>query len=248
MKPFRTYITERLAIEDNPYTFTPPQWSGKQSLADIAFEKRQKARYGGVMARLAARALADARKRQAAPRRPQFPWQGKAESWGNSGIAGWWHPQEQWFTFTHDGGGYHVTQITKSPSRFGVTRAEILKAGERDADARNADWQDGRGEAWYDHEGTEHPWTGERVIRGIEKTHIDLSYEVQRLAYLKGWLKVYAGRQPHLEGLSRAAIKTAMREIAELRGGDTPVEVVFTGFAPQTERRKIMRAREWSTL
>lgn len=247
MKSFKDHITERLAIEDNPNTFTPPPWSGKRSRADVAFEKRQATRYGGVMARLAAKALADAERRAKAPLRPPFPWSGKAMSWGARPVPGWWHPQREWFSFDVLD-GYHLTQIVRAPARFGVSRSDLEAAAEREAAQRNAEYKRGNGELWYDHEGTEHPWTGERVLGSIAKKDIDLSYEIQRLAYDRGWVKVYGGNRPHTEGISRLSLKTALREIANIRGGDTEVEVVFVGFKPRTDRQKYMRAEQWSSL
>lgn len=245
MKSFKHYITERLAIEDNPNTFTPQPWSARQSRRDAAFERRQAARYGGVMARLAAKALADAQKRTRDDK--PFPWSGKSASWGAAPIPGWWRGRGEWFQFSPLN-GYHVTRIAQTPEKFGLSRADLLKGAEADAQQRNAAWRHGSGEAWYDDEGTEFPWTAERVLTAIQKSDIDLSYDVQRLAYMRGWLKVYGKTKPHVEGMSRLAIKAALREIADTRGEDTEVEVVFTGFTRGTDRQKYMRARDWNIL
>ena len=63
-----------------------------------------------------------------------------------------------------------------------------------------------RGLAWYDKNGDEHMYTAERVKERIEKEDMDLAYEVQRVAYIKGWLKVYSGgeKTPSLEGIDRS--------------------------------------------
>jgi cytochrome P450 len=105
MKTFRQYITERLAIEDNPNAYTPAAWTQPRSAADRAFERRQAQRYGAVMARTAAAALT--RSQRKSSRKP-FPWM------GDSSKPGWWHPQRGWFTFSHVHfltSQFHVTQI-----------------------------------------------------------------------------------------------------------------------------------------
>jgi len=215
MKTFRAYITERLEIEDNPNAYTPPSTGGKRSRADLAFERRMARQYGGVMARIAARAAAKAA-HKAQPTRAPFPWSDK----GYRMKPGWWHPTKQWLLFSE---GFHVTQIVKNPQAFGISTAE-LNAGL----LKEAEHLVSRRVNWYDNEGTPQAHTAESVREGILKTDIDLAYEVQRVAYMKGWLKVYSGtnrQSPTLEGINADSIRGAMREITE-SGGDFSVVMV----------------------
>lgn len=129
VQEMRDTLTERLAIEDNPNAFTPPSERYTPSAADRAFDRRQRRLYGDTMAKIAAQMLARAQRKAAAgskPRREPYPWK------GNSSVPGWWHPQRQWFTFSHsEDMQYHVTQIVKNPKAFGITTAELNAALEK---------------------------------------------------------------------------------------------------------------------
>ncbi|NBT78629.1 MAG: hypothetical protein EBT04_09275 [Betaproteobacteria bacterium] len=247
MKPFRQYITERLAIEDNPNAYTPPATSGARSRADIAYERRQARLYGGVMARVAAKALAksQAQHRTQAAREP-FPW----SSGGYNMKPGWWHPTKQWFLFSKD---YHVTQIVKTPRAFGISTAELngglLKEAEHLVSCRVN---------WYDSEGTPQAHTAESVRASILKTDIDLAYEVQRLAYMKGWLKVYSGSARNspslegingdsLEGINGDSIRAALREISESGGNHEVVMVDRVGLNRGQSQFKRYNPKDWKT-
>jgi hypothetical protein len=240
MKPFRQYITERLAIEDNPNAYTPPATSGARSRADIAYERRQARLYGGVMARVAAKALAksQAQHRTQSAREP-FPWDDK----GYKMKPGWWHPTKQWFVFSGD---YHVTQIVKNPRAFGISTAELngglLKEAENLVSRRVN---------WYDSEGTPQAHTAESVRDSILKTDIDLAYEVQRVAYMKGWLKVYSGtatRAPSLEGINGDSIRAALREISETGGDFKTVVVERVGLNRGLPQFNRYNPNEWRTV
>ena len=249
MKPFRQYITERLGIEDNPNAYTPPEIAGRRSAADRAFERRQAQRYGGVMARLAAQALAAAeKKRKASPRRDPFPWVPV-----NKAVPGWWHPKEQWFTFDHggthrhflnEGGNYHVTEVVRNPGRFGVSESEL-----KSALAKQAQYEARMGRTAYDAEGTPFPHDAETVRASILVGGIDISYDVIRLAYMNGWLKVYSGtptgRNPILEGIRRDSIRAALREIHESGGPFQRVDVTLVGLARDAEQYKRIDPRNW---
>jgi len=240
MKPFRQYITERLAIEDNPNAYTPPATSGARSRADIAYERRQARLYGGVMARVAAKALAksQAQHRTQSAREP-FPWDDK----GYKMKPGWWHPTKQWFLFTGD---YHVTQIVKNPRAFGISTAE-LNGGL----LKEAEYLVSRRFNWYDKEGTPQAHTAESVRDSILKTDIDLAYEVQRVAYMKGWLKVYSGtatRAPSLEGINGDSIRAALREISETGGDFNPVVVDRVGLNRGLSQFNRYNPNEWRTV
>ena len=247
MKPFRQYITERLAIEDNPNAYTPPAISGKRSAADIAFERRQSARYGGVMARLAAKALAQSQRKAAArPRKNPFPWSGG----GYNVKPGWWHPTKEWFTFDHGdpddigGGNYHVTEIARNPKRFGISTAELNAGLMKEGKFRNS-----MGMTWYDSDGDEHPYSEPEDVRAeILNGSIDLAYEVQRLAYMKGWLKVYSGtavRSPSLEGINGESIRAALREISESGGDYEVVMVDRVGLTRNSSEFKRYNPKDW---
>jgi hypothetical protein len=246
MKGFRQYISERLAIEDNPNAYTPAAWTQPRSAADRAFERRQAQRYGGAMSRAAAAALAKTERKSA---RKPFPWM------GGKNTPGWWHPQRGWFTFSHmdEGnlqGQYHVTQIVKDPKRFGITTAELNRALAAEARHLNS-----LNRKYYDHEGTPYAYDEDFTRAAILSGSVDLAYEVQRAAYMKGWLKVYSGGKwggsPTLEGMNNTSIRAALREIsrapATLNSADGMVEVIRVGGARGTESYKWTRPREWQT-
>ena len=240
MKPFRQYITERLAIEDNPNAYTPPATSGARSRADIAYERRQARLYGGVMARVAAKALAksQAQHRTQSAREP-FPWDDR----GYKMKPGWWHPTKQWFVFSGD---YHVTQIVKNPRAFGISTAELNGGLLKEAEHLVS-----RGVNWYDSEGTPQAHTAESVRASILKTDIDLAYEVQRVAYMKGWLKVYSGsarNSPSLEGINGDSIRAALREISETGGDFKTVVVERVGLNRGLSDFKRYNPNEWRTV
>jgi len=244
MKTFRQYITERLAIEDNPNAYTPAAWTQPRSAADRAFERRQAQRYGAVMARTAAAALAKAGRKSS---RKPFPWM------GDSSKPGWWHPQRGWFAFSHSEDlqpQFHVTQIVKDPKRFSISTAELDKALAAEAQYLNL-----RNLKFYDKEGTPYPYDADFARAAILNGSIDLAYEVQRVAYTKGWLKVYSGGRfggsPTLEGMNTASIRAALREIsrtpASLNSADGKVETIRVGGTRATEVYKWVSPREWQT-
>jgi hypothetical protein len=240
LKEARLAIGERLEILDNPNAYTPPSERYTPTAADQAFDRLQQKKYGAVMARVAAKALANAQKRSAssATRRNPFPWSDK----GYSRKAGWWHPTKQWFLFTRD---YHVTQIVKNPRAFGISTAELngglLKEAENLVSRRVN---------WYDKEGTPQAHTAESVRDSILKTDIDLAYEVQRVAYMKGWLKVYSGTgtsSPSLEGINGDSIRAALREISEIPGDFKIVVVDRVGLKAGQSQFNRYNPKEWRT-
>jgi len=242
MKGFRQYITERLAIEDNPNAYTPPATSGARSRADIAYERRQARLYGGVMARVAAQELAKSQSRRSAKTtREPFPWQGIKRSGWTDGQPGWWHPTKQWFTFNHNADGFHVTQIVKSPQKFGISKAELDAALMREANYLYAN-----NVKWYDADGERKDHNAESVRASILKTDIDLAHEVQLVAYKKGWLKVYGKDRPSLEGTEHSSAKAALREIGGVMGEDTDVVLEMLTADRNSRRYKSVRAKDWN--
>lgn len=243
-------LNERLAIEDNPNAYTPALWTPKMSAASraaqAAFDRRQSQRYGAVMARAAAAALAAAGRKSS---RKAFPWMG-----GNN-TPGWWHPQRGWFTFSHMDelnlqGQFHVTQIVKDPKRFGITTAELNRAL-----AAEAQYLNSLNQKYYDSEGTPYPYDEDFARAAILSGSIDLAYEVQRVAYMRGWLKVYSGGKwggsPTLEGTNNTSIRAALREIsrapATLNSADGKVQTIRVGGARGTEVYKWISPRDWQT-
>jgi len=178
----------------------------------VAFDAKQKARYGSAMAKAAADALAAAQKKKAAatPPRNPFPWMQN-----NKMIPGWWHPTKGWFSFGIDNAGYHVTQIVKNPQKFGISESELLKAAQKEAD---------RG-MWSNSSREEQglpPVDAKEILRLIRIEDIDNSFPISILAYERGWLRVYGGKfhtgdwGGTLEGTDKRSIKAAIREIEQV--------------------------------
>ena len=237
MKDFFQFIhdlQEALGIYSNPNAYTPLEYKTAEELRrEREFDRRMKR--SPEMEREAARVMRRIRARERAaaarPKREAFPWGGKAN------VAGWWHPKLQPYTFSHST-GYHVTQLVKNPSRFSISPREMQEGLKKEADYYNQ-----RHLPWYDKNGDEHPYTPERVKQRIEAEDMDLAYEVQRVAYIKGWLKVYSGGRelsPSIEGIDRSSIKAALREIIEARPEhvdmDGRVEVREIGLTRNTDK------------
>ena len=197
----------------------------KKPFDSDAFDARQKARYGDVMAKAAAQALAAAQKRKAAggvaaaPPRNPFPWfANKARM-----TAGWWHPTKGWFTFHEgggvDGNGYHITHMVRNLSKFGISQAELLKAAEEEA-KRNFWDNDVRREKGYN------VVDGKKVIDMIDREEIDNSFPIIYLAYDRGWLRVYGGKfhtgdfGGTIECSDRKSLKAAVREIEQVAASE----------------------------
>lgn len=231
MIPFRQYISERLEIQDNPNAYTPPASTAPQSRKDLLYSRRQTRLYGGVMARMAARDLARHQRERGARKSSRAPYQ-----WATSTNAGWWHPTKPWFTFGGEG-EFHVTQIVNSPQRFGISPAELKKAL-----TAEAEWLTSRRVLAFSRDGIVIDWTPELVGQRIKELYIDLAYHVQRLAYMKGWLKVYARKfssnspSPIIEGISRDSIKSALREVRDVVGAEPEAAIIEIGLVPRTEK------------
>jgi hypothetical protein len=248
MKGFRAYITERLAIEDNPNAFTPPTERYTPSAADIAFDRRQAARYSTVMARIAAQVLAKAKRKSGVKTQaePRFPWLGA------NNTPGWWHPKHSPIVFPNKDDNYHVTQIVRNPKAFGISTAELNRGL-----AAEAAYLRSRGIEHFDHEGNDYEYDEDFVRADILKGKLDLAYEVQRVAYMKGWLKVYSGvsrswGSPFIEGINRDSIRKALAEIndAKAAAGRTDnvvVEVKHEGLTRFQDTTKYIPSDKWQT-
>ena len=245
MKNFFQFIhdlQEALGIYTNPNAYTPPEYKTAEELRrEREFDRRMKR--SPEMEREAARVMRRIRARERAaaarPKREVFPWGGKANT------AGWWHPKLQPYTFSHSS-GYHVTQLVKNPSRFSISPHEMQEGLKKESDFYKS-----RGGVWYGNDGEDHPYTPEIVKERIEKEDIDLAYEVQRVAYMKGWLKVYSGGgnlSPSLEGIDRSSIKAALREIVQARPElidlNGSVEVQEVGLVRDTKRFLYLQGAE----
>jgi len=243
MKTFRQYITERLAIEDNPNAYIPPTERYTPTAADQAFDRRQQRKYGALMARIAAQELAKSQSRRSTKTitREPFPWQGIKRSGWTDGQPGWWHPTKQWFTFNHNADGFHVTQIVKSPQKFGISKSELDAALGREAIYLYV-----QNVKWYDADGERKDHNAESVRASILKTDIDLAHEVQLVAYKKGWLKVYGKDRPSLEGTEHSSAKAALREIGGVMGEDTDVVLEMLTADRNSRRYKSVRAKDWN--
>ena len=243
---FTRNLHERLGIYDNPNAFDPasadPESPRARKLTH-EFDRRMRAAgtsKGYKQALSAAWAGIRAKRKAAAQKPSRTPY-----AWGNkTSIAGWWHPKLKNYTFSHSN-GYHVTQLVRNPSRFGISQQELYEGLKKEGYYYNQ-----RGLGWYDENGDEHMYTAERVKERIEKEDMDLAYEVQRVAYIKGWLKVYSGgeKTPSLEGIDRSSIKAALREILSVRpeiidlGGS--VEIFEEGLVRNTRKLRYLSGKE----
>ena len=246
MKDYFQFIRdlhERLGIYDNPNAFYAPETeTAEERLRRHVRHDRtpkspamQKAATA-VMKRIRARERAERNKR------PPYPWGNKAS------VAGWWHPKMENYTFLHKN-GYHVTQLVMNPSRFGISKSEMYEGL-----LREAQYYVSRGIGYWTEDGSDElQYTPEIVKARIKSEDMDLAYEVQRVAYMKGWLKVYSGGsgssgKPSLEGISRDSIKSALREMLavrpELIDTDGIVEIDEIGLVRNQEKYNRLRGAE----
>lgn len=176
-----------------------------------AFDAQQRAKYGSVMAKAAADALAASQKRKAAlaqPSKKTLPWVTSPKM-----FPAWWHPTKEAHAFSISGAGYHVTQLVKHPEKFGIYGSDLIIAAEEEAEERSK----------YSSRGI----SPKQLLDDIRKEDIDNAWSISMLAYANGWLRVYGGKfhtgefGGTLEGTDRKSIKGAIREIeqaAEMAG------------------------------
>jgi len=188
----------------------------KKPFDSVAFDAMQKAKYGAMMAKAAADALAAARKRKAAqPTRKPFPWMSRG-----SMVPGWWHPTKQWFSFGLNSDGYHITHLVKNIGKFGISETELLKAAQKEADNNSFYNEKSRKEQGLP------PVDGREIIRMILSQDIDNAHYITLLAYKRGWLRVYGGKfhtgnlGGTLEGSDKNSMKAAIREIEQAAAMD----------------------------
>lgn len=174
----------------------------------VAFDAKQKAKYGSSMAKAAADALAAAQKKKAAapPSRKTLPWVTSPRMFG-----AWWHPTKEAYSFS--GEGYHVTHLVKYPEKFGIYGSDLTIAAEQDAEDYSSNWGRKMG--------------AKELLDDIRKGDIDNAPSIMELAYRNGWLRVYGGKfhtgefGGTLDGMDKKSIKAAIKEIeqaAEMAG------------------------------
>lgn len=232
-------LQERLGIYDNPNAFYAPETETEEERIRRHVRHDRTPR-SPAMRKAAAEVLMRIRKRQQIERnkRPPYPWGNRAS------VAGWWHPKMENYTFLHKN-GYHVTQLVRNPSRFGISKREM-----HEGLLREAQYYVSRGIGYWTKDGDELPYTPDYVEAKIKSENMDLAYEVQRVAYMKGWLKVYSGGSgtPSLEGISRDSIKGALREMLavrpELVDMDSRVEIIEVGLVRNQQKFHYLRGAE----
>ena len=152
--------------------------------------------------------------------RKPFPWR--------LDCAGWWHAEKPWFTFYHPyGEEYHITQVIKSPLRFGITDSEIDQAINefiRKRDKSDKEYYLNTYNRIFD---DDVKTVDAKIIRALMKDGvIDLCAPLAKRVYDKGWLKVYGGDDCSLEGTSIPAMKAAVREIITVKGKGIDVDIL----------------------
>lgn len=233
-------LHERLGIYDNPNAFEPLESETEEERLrrHVRHDRTPKS---PTMQKAAAAVMKRIRARERAERnkRPPYPWGNRAN------VAGWWHPKMETYTFSHSN-GYHVTQLVRNPSRFGISKREMYEGL-----LREAQYYISRGIGYWTYDGSDElQYTPKVVETKIKSENIDLAYEVQRVAYMKGWLKVYSGGRgtPSLEGISRDSIKGALREILavrpELVDADSRIEIIEVGTVRNQQKIHYLRGAE----
>ena len=177
----------------------------------VAFDAKQKAKYGSSMAKAAADALAAAQRKKAAaatPSKKTLPWATSPKM-----FPAWWHPTKEALLFNINNDGYHITKLVKYPEKFGIYSSDLMIAAEQDAEDYSGNW--GR------------KVSANEVLKDIRTGDIDNATAIMGLAYSNGWLRVYGGKfhtgevGGTLEGMDKKSIKAAITEIeqaAEMAG------------------------------
>ena len=128
--------------------------------------------------------------------------------WGKRGneAAGWYHPTEKSFLFKWSSSNYHITQIVKNPSAFGLTTADITKALNKFGKSFCKKSKDPA-------KCVENLLVGqyERLVAG----EIDTLTEVTDLALDKGWAMVNIDNEIVIRANRTETHKAAVREIIE---------------------------------
>ena len=233
-------LHERLGIYDNPNAFYAPETeTAEERLRRHVRHDRTPKSQAMQKAATAVMKRIRARERAERNKRPPYPWGNRAS------VAGWWHPKMETYTFSHSN-GYHVTQLVRNPSRFGISKSEMY-----DGLLREAQYYVSRGIGYWTEDGSDElQYTPEVVEARIKSEDMDLAYEVQRVAYMKGWLKVYSGGSgtPSLEGMSRDSIKGALSEMLAVRPDLADlgwrVEIIEVGTVRNQQKFHYLRGAE----
>lgn len=220
-------LDELLGIYTNPNAYEPKGGhyeTPKEREARLKFERSPR---GQALIAAAQRRDAKALKKfermkklgiKPTTRKP-FPWR--------VDCAGWWHAEKPWFTFYHPyGEEYHITQVIKSPQRFGITDSEIDQAINefiRKRDKSDKEYYLNTYNRRFD---DDVKTVDVKIIRALMKDGvIDLCPPLAKRVYDKGWLKVYGG-DCSLEGTSIPAMKAAVREIITVKGKGIDVDIL----------------------
>jgi hypothetical protein len=191
MKSFLQYITEALAA------------------ADIAKAKAN-------MARIAKQVMAKQAKR-GTPVNRGIPWESDS---GSNGLHAWWHRTKKPVVFGWTPSNYHITQVFKNPTAFGLTREAVIDLRTKDIKIMNRSLDDYRAklEAVSDY-------------RMFERGEIDFSDAVESYLMGKGWVKVSKtpakSSYPNmsLRGIP-SELKRCVREILQWNLGNFPIGVM----------------------
>ena len=150
--------------------------------------------------RLERASWAKAAKRKTAAPKPKvkqsLPWM----KWSADDHTGWYHPTHESFLFGWSTSNYHITQIVKSPSAFGITTADIVKTLEKYCKKINS----------------RDPQTcAQNVLLRLYNGETDQLPEITNLVLDKGWAMVSIGNEIVIRANRTDTHKAAVREILE---------------------------------
>ena len=123
--------------------------------------------------------------------------------WGKRGkdAAGWYHPTHESFLFGWSSSNYHITQIVKSPSAFGITTAEIVETLEKYC-KKTLNSRD--------------PQTcAQSLLLRLHNGETDQLPEITNLVLDKGWAMVNIDNEIVIRANRTETHKAAVREIIE---------------------------------
>ena len=142
-----------------------------------------------------------AAKRKAAAPKPKvkqsLPWM----KWSADDHTGWYHPTEKSFLFGWSSSNYHITQIVKSPSAFGLTTTDIVKTLEKYC-KNIINSRDPQASA-------------QSLLLRLHNGEIDQLPEITNLVLDKGWAMVNIDNEIVIRANRTETHKAAVREIIE---------------------------------
>ena len=164
-------------------------------------------------------------KRRSSP----FPW------WMEGKINGWWSPSSS-FLFTWNfswdsGGNYHVTQIVKKPSVFGLTKEVLLK------EIQN--WIETRASTR----------TAEEIYNDLVIGKMDKFGFVERMAFKKGWVRVATSNGPSENYVEIEGYKPSLKKAVASIAMDCPQEEGSSYFVNvQDAEKPVMGGRDLNSV